>query len=160
MPDQQVIAPSSPPVYQGGRGHSELHPELAKRLWKPGQSGNPGGKGGLYKETQRLAREISPRAMQRLIKMAELEVIDETGQLAEISKNSDPRVVAAAAGAILDRAWGKPKEYDPQSEEVQPQPIDPAQFTAKQRALVRQVLQMLLAAEPLVTIEETENVQD
>lgn len=74
--------------------------------------------------------------------------------MVDLLKDPDPRVRGFAADKVMERAWGKPRDYDPKSEDPETQPIDPSKFTAKQRALVRQVLQMLLAAETLVTIEE------
>lgn len=108
--------------------------------WAKGQSGNPSGKGGNFLKAQSIYRESSPEAAQTMV---------------DLLKDPDPRVRGFAADKVMERAWGKPRDYDPKSEDPETQPIDPSQFTAKQRALVRQVLQMLLAAEPLVTIEET-----
>src|SRR5262245_60794937 len=47
-----------------------LPPALAANLWRPGQSGNPGGKGGTYYEMMRLARQFTPQATQILIDIA------------------------------------------------------------------------------------------
>ena len=45
-------------------------PENARPYkWKPGQSGNPTGRSGLYGECRRLAAEASPSAMRRLIEL-------------------------------------------------------------------------------------------
>ena len=76
-----------------------LPPALVKNLWKPGQSGNPGGIGGPVKEAMRLAREATPEAMRTLI---------------ELLKDEDPKVRAVAANAILDRSMGKPKDQPPE----------------------------------------------
>ena len=65
------------------------------RPWQPGQSGNPGGKGGNYKVVLRLARDYSPQAMERLI---------------ELSGSRDERVAFTASKEILERAYGKVKE--------------------------------------------------
>ena len=71
--------------------------------WRPGQSGNPLGRGGLYHECRRLASEASPTAMKRLIELME--------------NAEDERVAFMACTAILDRAGVRPKEYDPSEEE-------------------------------------------
>lgn len=60
-----------------------------------GQSGNPKGRSGKYWALTALAREASPKALKRLI-----ELID----------SDDERVASVASNAVLDRAWGKPKE--------------------------------------------------
>ena len=78
-------------------------PENARPYkWKPGQSGNPAGRSGLYGECRRLAAEASPSAMRRLI---------------ELMDAQDERVAYMAAVAVLDRAGVKPKEYDPREEQ-------------------------------------------
>jgi hypothetical protein len=71
---------------------------LVQHAFKPGQSGNPGGRTASFAECQRLAREASPDAMRRLI---------------ELIRSSDERVALMAADKVLERAWGKPKEQHP-----------------------------------------------
>ena len=73
---------------------------LVQHAFKPGQSGNPGGRTASFVECQRLAREASPDAMRRLI---------------ELMASPDERVALMAADKVLERAWGKPREYDPDS---------------------------------------------
>jgi hypothetical protein len=65
------------------------------RRWQAGQSGNPGGLPAYVRSVRLLAGQKSPRAMQRLAELLEVE---------------DPRVVISAATAILDRAGVTPKE--------------------------------------------------
>lgn len=67
--------------------------------FKPGQSGNPKGRPKVPNEVKRLAREASPRAMQRLV---------------ELIEDEDSRVAMMAAKEVLDRAYGKvaPAEID------------------------------------------------
>jgi hypothetical protein len=87
---------SNPTLNAGnGAGKRTLPTALTAHQWRPGQSGNPGGKGGAYAECLRLARDASPRAVHRLI---------------ELMDSEDERVAAVAANSILDRAFGKPKE--------------------------------------------------
>lgn len=63
--------------------------------WKPGQSGNPGGRPALYSEVLAMAREFAPKAISRLI---------------ELIQSPDDRVALMAADKLLERAYGKPKE--------------------------------------------------
>lgn len=65
--------------------------------FKPGQSGNPGGRPKMPEEIRDMFREISPRACEVLC-----EIIND-----HRAKNSD-RI--RAAEVILDRAWGKPRQ--------------------------------------------------
>src|SRR5262245_51603335 len=86
-----------------GRAQVRDVPEAARKYkWRPGQSGNPSGRGGLYHECRRLASEASPTAMRRLIKLMDAE---------------DERVAYMAIVAVLDRAGVKPTEYDPREEQ-------------------------------------------
>jgi hypothetical protein len=86
-----------------GRAQVRDVPENARPYkWKPGQSGNPAGRSGLYGECRRLAAEASPTAMKRLI---------------ELMDAQDERVAYMAAVAVLDRAGVKPREFDPREEE-------------------------------------------
>jgi hypothetical protein len=68
---------------------------VAERPWlfKPGQSGNPGGRPKAADDVQAIAREHTPEAIRTLVRVLS-------------SKNE--RAAVAAATALLDRAWGKP----------------------------------------------------
>ena len=100
------------------------------RPWQPGVSANPGGKGGLYQETLKLAREASPDAMRRLI---------------QLSGSEDERVAAVACSAVLDRAWGKVREFDPKSlEETKAPRFDPSKLSAEQLAKVKDALLLMV----------------
>jgi hypothetical protein len=86
------------------RERALANPAFAERRWQPGQSGNPGGKGGLYHEMVRLAREFTPDATRYLIEIA-------------ADKGEDARNRIVAMQMVLERAWGKPKEYVPPDED-------------------------------------------
>ena len=73
-------------------------PALVQHAFRPGQSGNPGGRTATFVECQRLARDASPDAMRRLI---------------ELMGSSDERIAVIAADKVLERAWSKPKEQRP-----------------------------------------------
>ena len=70
-------------------GHGVLFP------FSKGQSGNPGGKGGLFQEITSIARKASPDAVRRII---------------ELMQDEDSRVSLMACMAVLDRAFGKVKD--------------------------------------------------
>lgn len=59
--------------------------------WKPGQSGNPGGRSKIKVEIEQLARNAGPQAIAALVQALK-----------------DPRLKVAAATAILERGFGKP----------------------------------------------------
>ena len=93
-------------------------PEAARPYkWKPGQSGNPTGRSGLYLECRRLAAEASPEAMGRLIELMHAE---------------DERVSYMATVAVLDRSGVKPIDYDP-AQDVTPPSWDPGALTDEER---------------------------
>lgn len=66
--------------------------------WAKGQSGNPGGKLRGHLELIRAARDQSPMALATLVNVAK-----------DAKAPHNARVTAACA--LLDRAWGKPKEH-------------------------------------------------
>ena len=63
--------------------------------WRPGQSGNPRGS-GLYAEARHLARQAGPAVMDELINLA--------------LHAEDERVRSVCCVAVLDRAYGRPRE--------------------------------------------------
>ena len=65
--------------------------------FKPGQSGNPGGRKKIVGEVLELAREASPMAIATLRRIAGDEKAPHAAQV-------------TAAVALLDRAWGKPAQ--------------------------------------------------
>ena len=76
-----------------------IEPLTGKNLrpWKPGQSGNPGGKSKKLEEIKALAKDRSKRALERIIELVE---------------SDDERIALMAAKEVLDRAWGKPKDAE------------------------------------------------
>ena len=105
------------PARARARGADRLHPAMLDRMWQPGQSGNPTGRGGLYLECRRLAAEASPDAMRRLIELMDAE---------------DERVAYMATVAVLDRSGVKPMDYDP-AQDVTPPTWDPGALTPEER---------------------------
>lgn len=63
--------------------------------WKPGQSGNPGGRPKEEREVIALARENSKRAIERL---------------AEWVEHDNPKASISACVAIMNRAFGLPTQ--------------------------------------------------
>ena len=62
--------------------------------FRPGQSGNPGGRPKALREVQECARQHTAMAIAKL------------AEIAEHGKSESAQI--AAANALLDRAWGKP----------------------------------------------------
>jgi len=106
-----------------------LPPAMEARKWKPGQSGNPTGKSGQYLECMRICREASPEAARKMVALMDSE---------------DPRVAYMATNTILERAWGKPKEFEPNAER-EPAPLDFSRLTTEQRQQMRELLEAMKA---------------
>ena len=105
------------------------------RPWRKGQAPNPTGKGGDYHEMQRLAREFTPRATEILRDIAN-----------DPSEDSRNRIVAI--GMLYDRAWGKPKDYDPsEDKEATRSRFDPSLYTPEQLAQIEAALRLVAATQ-------------
>lgn len=99
--------------------------------FKPGQSGNPGGRPKAEMEVIQLAREASPRAV---------------GRLVEWMESDNARASVTACNALLDRAFGKPTQPvagDPDKPPIQletPSVDALAKLSADDRAQIRDIL--------------------
>ena len=62
--------------------------------WKPGTSGNPGGRPAFLAEVRQLAQQHTPTAFKTLLEVAR-------------SKKANPSARVAAAKELLDRAVGR-----------------------------------------------------
>jgi hypothetical protein len=99
--------------------------------WRKGQAPNPSGRGGDYHEMQRLAREFTPRATEILREIAD-------------DPNEDSRNRIVAIGMLYDRAWGKPKEYDPKSEQPEDKgTFNPRDFSPQELIEIERVLRLM-----------------
>ena len=67
------------------------------RPFRPGQSGNPGGRPKGYGEIREIARQYTAEAIETLAAIMRTE-------------NAQPAARIAAATAILDRGWGRPTQ--------------------------------------------------
>ena len=107
--------------------------------YKKGQTGNPGGKTKLFAQVQRICREASPEAARRLI---------------ELMHSEDERVALMAADKVFERAWGRPKEYDPNAESTKkPPPFDPSLYTTEELRRMQEVMLMIAERQGMVPPE-------
>ena len=65
------------------------------RRFRPGQSGNPGGRPKLEGDVRALAQQHGRAALERLV---------------QLMGSDNERVAVVAAQAVLDRAYGKPPQ--------------------------------------------------
>lgn len=69
--------------------------EPRRGRFRPGESGNPGGRPKVKGEIRELAQKHGPAALECLV---------------ALMKSKNQRVAVAAAQAILDRAYGRPAQ--------------------------------------------------
>ena len=109
-----------------------------------GKSGNPGGRTKQFAQCQRLCREASPDAARRLI---------------ELIQSEDERVALMAADKVFERAWGRPKDYDPNAESAKKAPpFDPKLYTTDELRRMQEVMTMIARRQGLLPPEEDEAV--
>lgn len=70
-------------------------PRSGPTSFKPGQSGNPGGRPKIAEEVKELARTYTMEAITRL---------------AEWMRSDNPKASVSACNALLDRGFGKPAQ--------------------------------------------------
>ena len=131
MTDPEVLPPDPVPNAPTG---------LAPYRWRPGErkpgqappfpkgvSGNPGGLPSTYHEARRIARQAAPEMVERLI---------------QIARGRDERAATVAAQAVLDRAFGKPKEAPPVEEASRP---DLSNLSDRDLATLRRLMAKVIA---------------
>jgi hypothetical protein len=106
------------------RKHPELPPSEARSghlqayQFRPGRSGNPSGMSNsqreLYLEARDLAHRLGPGAIRRLGELAGIPMDPAKPWVPLEQLEIDPRVVYMASVALCERAYGKPREYDPE----------------------------------------------
>jgi hypothetical protein len=115
-------------------GYRRTLPEAARPyMFKPGKSGNPGGKGGEYQRCVSLCREKSYDSAMAIMQLAR--------------ETDDDRLRFMAHSWVYERAWGKPKDYDPKLDADPNRPkFDPTMLSPDQLAFVEQALRLMMAA--------------
>jgi hypothetical protein len=100
--------------------------------FRPGASGNPGGRPTSYTAARRALQDwASETGVKRLI---------------ELAGSPDDRVASVVVLGIFDRAYGKPKEFDP-SEERKPVTINTSVLTKEERSVLLSALRKGLLRE-------------
>lgn len=105
--------------------------------WKPGQSGNPGGRPKEVAEVREAARQHTPEAIRTLVTL--------------MRKGKPDRARAAAAEALLDQAWGRP---------MQPQELSGPGGVPLDLLRRMQAIHSMSDAELLATLERLQKSQD
>jgi hypothetical protein len=103
--------------------------------WQKGESGNPAGYPKKYAQVVKLARAHSPRAIQRL---------------AELIESDDERVALVAAQAVLERGWGKPREFADECEPTYTAQPDASRLSISERRQFFELWERCLSPDPAV----------
>lgn len=92
----QAASPAAPPPAAPAEIPRARKRPPPRTAWKPGQSGNPGGRPKEVGHVRDLARQHTELALRTLIEIA--------------ARGTPDRARVAAAEALLDRAWGRPPQ--------------------------------------------------
>jgi hypothetical protein len=117
---------------------------LIPHRYKPGESGNRGGRTDQYLEAQRICREATPAAARKMVALMDSE---------------DERVALMAADKVFERAWGKAREYNPEQE---PEPLNYLKARARHEPLTPAEIAAIeaLAAARLAAIEARQDREE
>lgn len=108
-----------------------LPPALRAHVFRKGEVHNPGGKGGEYRRCLRLCRNASHKAAEEIIRLS--------------NESDDERIRYMAATWICERAWGKPKEYDPKAEEAEASPsFNPRDYSLEELDTIEAALRLMV----------------
>jgi hypothetical protein len=112
--------------------------------FQPGKSGSAGGmtksEAEFYREARALAHQAGPGAIRRLMELAGVPVDPDSPWRSLEQLDIDARVVYMAAQSLVERAYGKPREYDPNAQNP-PDQLDPAKLNPEERAQLRATLE-------------------
>jgi len=117
---------AKPPKHPPDATCSQVIPRLANGQFRPGASGNPGGRPAALAEVKQLARQHTALAIQKLAHIAE----HGHSEMAQI----------AAANALLDRGWGRPTQPVSGDDEMPPVGIGWGALNAAERDCLVAVL--------------------
>ena len=82
-----------------------------------------------------------------MFELAELDAIDENGNLAPLTAKADPRIIYMASQWVYENAWGTAKEYDPSKEKDPNKPkFDPRLLSPQQLDIVEYALKLMVQA--------------
>jgi hypothetical protein len=69
----------------------------------------------------------------------------------------DERIRSVCLGMVLERAWGKPRDYDPTQEKAQKKPpFDPSLFTTAELRQLQAAMTLIAVRQGLLPPEEME----
>jgi hypothetical protein len=138
------------PVVEGIviRSRNEVTPRPAPRT-RPLGEGDPHhrGVGNSMRHASRIGHRYLANAMLRLVELAQLDEVNDRGELMPLSPDADRRVVMVAVRDYLDRVLGREKMADSDSLEATRARFDPSLYTPEQLAQIEQTLRMIAATQ-------------
>ena len=89
------------------------------------------------------ARPCRADALLRQVEIAQIgaEHRDSKGNLLPLSPDADLRLVTLAAQHIIERAWGKPRDYDPSEDKQAPSGFRAADYTTEEIEQLQLILE-------------------
>jgi len=95
----------------------------------------------LFAEVQKIYRECSPAAAREMCRL--------------VLEAEDERTRAVCAGMVMERAWGKVRDYDPNAEAPKKAPpFDPKLYTTEELREMQRVMQMIAVRQGLIPPED------
>jgi hypothetical protein len=101
-----------------------------------------------WSEIQDIYRAGSPAAAREIVRLLLIEA-------------DDDRTRTICAGMVMDRAWGKPRDYDPNQEAPKKAPpFDPKLYTTDELRRMQEVMTMIAVRQGLIPgVEDAEGVE-
>jgi len=96
------------------------------------------------RHASRIGHRYLPNAMLRLVELAQLDEVNDCGELMPLTPDAD-RLVMVAVRDYLDRVLGREKLAAPDSLEPTRARFDPSLYTPEQLAQIEQTLRMIAA---------------
>jgi hypothetical protein len=138
------------PVVEGiiTRSTKEVTPRPAPRTRPIGEGDlHHRGVGNSMRHASRIGHQYLQNAMLRLVELAQLDEVNDQGELMLLSSDADRRVVMVAVGDYLDRVLGREKMADSDGLEPTRARFDPSLYTPEQLAQIEQTFRMIAATQ-------------
>ena len=79
-------------------------------------------------------------------------------RLIELRESADEQIATVASKALWEILWGKPQDYDPAAEQVQPKPpFDPSLFSIEELKQLQAAMTLIAVRQGLLPPEAIEN---
>jgi hypothetical protein len=101
--------------------------------------------GNSIRHASRIGHRYMAHAMLRLVELAELDVVNDRGELMPLSPDADRRVALVAVRDYLDRVLGREKMMDPDTLEPTRSKFNPSLYTPEQLADIEKALRIVAA---------------